>query len=550
MTVTNENGSSKELADNERDTYFMAQINLPPSKNYSFSWRRLWSFTGPGFLMSIAYLDPGNIESDLQAGVVADYKLLWVLLYSTILGLLMQTLSARIGVVTGKHLAELCYSRYPKVPRILLWIMTEIAIIGSDMQEVIGTSVAIYMLSVRNIPLWAGCLITILDTFSFLLLDKYGLRKLEAFFAFLIATMAITFGFEFFTASPEIDQIGRGIAIPYCQDCNKDTLVQAVSIVGAIIMPHNLYLHSALVKSRKVDNRKVEETKDANRYVLIEASVALFISFLINLSVTSVFAKGLFGQTNENIFGLCHERGNASFIDYNVIENNTHLFDADLYKAGIFLGCRFGAWPYYVWAIGILAAGQSSTMTGTYSGQFAMEGFLNLNWPRWKRVLLTRTIAIAPTLVVTLTSNLDRLSDLNDYLNALMVIQLPFAILPTLTFSSSTLVMGTFANNLFNRTVATVLSIAVVFINIYFVVQTVLEIDSNFIIIIYTIAGIYGVCYVIFVVYLVGCYVDVLGFKQLRKTPMIGKYFAESDKMEYKYVETKPVQSLSNSVYE
>lgn len=142
-------------------------------------------------------------------------------------------------------------------------------------------------------------------------------------------------------------------------------------------------------------------------------------------------------------------------------------------------------------------------MTGTYSGQFAMEGFLNLNWPRWKRVLLTRTIAIAPTLVVTLTSNLDRLSDLNDYLNALMVIQLPFAILPTLTFSSSTLVMGTFANNLFNRTVATVLSIAVVFINIYFVVQTVLEIDSNFIIIIYTIAGIYGVCYVIFVVYLV-----------------------------------------------
>lgn len=140
--------------------------------------------------MSIAYLDPGNIQSDLQSGVVADYKLLWVLFYSTILGLLMQILSARLGVVTGKHLAELCYRRYPTVPRVALWLMTEIAIIGSDMQEVTGTALAIYMLSNRTIPLYVGVLITILDTFTFLFMDKYGLRKLEAFFALLIATMA------------------------------------------------------------------------------------------------------------------------------------------------------------------------------------------------------------------------------------------------------------------------------------------------------------------------------------------------------------------------
>lgn len=142
--------------------------------------------------MSIAYLDPGNIQSDLQTGVVADYKLLWVLLYSTVLGLLMQILSARIGVVTGNHLAEMCYRRYPKLPRLLLWIMTEVAIIGSDMQEVIGTAVAIYMLSDRRIPLYVGVLLTILDTFTFLFLDKYGLRKLEAFFALLIGTMTGT----------------------------------------------------------------------------------------------------------------------------------------------------------------------------------------------------------------------------------------------------------------------------------------------------------------------------------------------------------------------
>jgi natural resistance-associated macrophage protein len=150
----------------------------------------LWAFTGPGFLMSIAYLDPGNIESDLQSGTLAEYKLLWVLVSSTVLGLLVQRLAARLGVVTGKHLAELCYQRYPIVPRILLWIMSEIAIIGSDMQEVIGTSVAIYLLSNRVVPLWAGVLVTIFDTFTFLLLDRYGLRKLEAFFGLLIAIMA------------------------------------------------------------------------------------------------------------------------------------------------------------------------------------------------------------------------------------------------------------------------------------------------------------------------------------------------------------------------
>lgn len=141
-------------------------------------------------------------------------------------------------------------------------------------------------------------------------------------------------------------------------------------------MPHNLYLHSALVKSRRVDNRNRAETKDANRYVLIESSIALFVSFLINLSVTAVFAKGLFGKTNDYVYELCISKGNMSYIDYNVLSNDNSTFDADLYKAGMFLGCRFGAWPFYIWAIGILAAGQSSTMTGTYAGQFAMEGFL------------------------------------------------------------------------------------------------------------------------------------------------------------------------------
>lgn len=184
------------IDNDDTSTYFSRKISVPKPSGECFSFRKLWAFTGPGFLMSIAYLDPGNIESDLQAGAVAGFKLLWVLMSATILGLLMQRLSARLGVVTGKHLAEVCYTQYPKVPRLVLWIMVEIAIIGSDMQEVIGTAIAFYLLSDGKIPLYAGVIITIADTFTFLLLDKYGLRKLEAFFAFLITAMAITFGYQ------------------------------------------------------------------------------------------------------------------------------------------------------------------------------------------------------------------------------------------------------------------------------------------------------------------------------------------------------------------
>ncbi|XP_027197926.2 protein Malvolio-like [Dermatophagoides pteronyssinus] len=532
----NENGQKKL----ELDTYFQSEIDIPEclDNDYSFKWKRLWAFTGPGLLMSIAYLDPGNIESDMQCGVIADYKLLWILLWSTLLGLLIQILSARIGIVTGKHLAELCYSRYHRIPRLLLWIMTEIAIIGSDMQEVIGTSLALYMLTNRWLPLWAGVLITIFDTFSFLFLDKFGVRKLESFFGFLIAIMAVTFGYEFFVVQPDIKDIVIGSALPYCSGCNKKALLQAVGIIGAIIQPHNLYLHSALVKSRRVNNKKSLETKDANRYVSIESAIVLFISLLINLAVISVFAKGLFGKTNHDVYEICEQQQSSKkFIDMNVLKNDNQTFDADLYQAGIYLGCEFGSLPFYIWAIGILAAGQSSTMTGTYAGQFSMEGFLNLKWPRWKRVLLTRSIAIAPTFFVTIFSDVQSLTGMNDYLNALMVIQLPFAVLPTLTFSSSTLVMGKFVNNFFNFFIATTLSIAVIVINIYFVIQLIIDKSGNYSYITYPVTFIIGSFYLIFILYLKGCFLSVLGVRFHQKIPLIGKYFQESNEKEYKYLD-------------
>uniref|UniRef100_A0A0K8S5E1 Protein Malvolio n=1 Tax=Lygus hesperus TaxID=30085 RepID=A0A0K8S5E1_LYGHE len=197
------------------------KVIIPEDITTGFSFRKLWAFSGPGFLMSIAFLDPGNVEADLQSGAYANYQLFWILFWSTVLGLLVQRLSARVGTVTGQHLAEVCYQEYRTVPRLFLWIMMEIAIIGSDMQEVIGTAISLYLLSNGKIPLWGGVVLTVIDTLTFVFLDKYGLRKLELFFAVLIAVMAGTFGYEFFVAKPDIGGILEGIAVPMCTNCSR-----------------------------------------------------------------------------------------------------------------------------------------------------------------------------------------------------------------------------------------------------------------------------------------------------------------------------------------
>ncbi|CAL1280340.1 unnamed protein product [Larinioides sclopetarius] len=540
--------SNKEL-----DTYFQERITIPETENYKFSFRKLWAFTGPGFLMSIAYLDPGNIESDLQSGATASYHLLWVLMWATVLGLLMQRLAARLGVVTGLHLAEVCQRRFPPVPRYLLWIMVEIAIVGSDMQEVIGTAIAFYLLSFKKIPLYAGVLITIADTFTFLLLDKYGLRKLEAFFGFLISVMAVTFGYEYFSALPPQDQVMEGLFVPWCSHCDSKALTQAVGIVGAVIMPHNLYLHSALVKSREIDRTNKNKVKEANFYFFIESGVALLVSLIINIFVVAVFAKGLFGKTNAYVYDLCLSK-NSTYSD--VFPNDNTTLEVDIFRAGVFLGCEYGNIPLYIWAIGILAAGQSSTMTGTYSGQFVMEGFLNLKWARWRRVLLTRCIAIAPTLFITIYSDIKNLTQMNDYLNALMSLQLPFALFPTLIFTSSKGVMGDFQNGITNKIIITLLGITVFGINIYFVAQTAKDnLPDHWAV--YLALALYILFYVCFVLYLVFCFLYVLGFQRVAGIPFIGSYVVEpydldqglSESRTEMYKSTEFFETASNPVH-
>ncbi|CAL1380782.1 unnamed protein product [Linum trigynum] len=442
-----------------------------------FSWRKLWLFTGPGFLMSIAFLDPGNLEGDLQSGAIAGYSLLWLLMWATAVGLLIQMLSARLGVATGRHLAELCRTEYPTWARMLLWIMAELALIGADIQEVIGSAIAIKILSNGYLPLWAGVVITALDCFVFLFLENYGVRKLEAFFAFLIAVMAISFAWMFGDTKPNGTELLLGILIP---KLSSKTIKQAVGVVGCIIMPHNVFLHSALVQSRDVDRTKKGRVDEALRYYGIESAVALAVSFFINLCVTAVFAKAFYGTEVANSIGLVN--------------------------AGQLLQEKYGGGVLpilYIWGIGLLAAGQSSTITGTYAGQFIMGGFLNLRLKKWVRAMITRSCAIIPTIIVALIfdSSEDSLDKLNEWLNVLQSVQIPFALIPLLCLVSKEQIMGTFRIGPFLKTISWVVAVLVMLINGYLLLDFFKNVVDGVIVAILVCA--FTVGYVSFILYLV-----------------------------------------------
>ncbi|GER30944.1 metal transporter [Striga asiatica] len=460
-----------------------------------FSWRKLWLFTGPGFLMSIAFLDPGNLEGDLQSGAIAGYSLLWLLLWATVMGLLVQLLSARLGVATGRHLAELCREEYPNWARLLLWVMAELALIGSDIQEVIGSAIAIKILSHGVLPLWAGVIITALDCFIFLFLENYGVRKLEALFAVLIATMAISFAWMFGETKPSGGELLIGVLVP---KLSSNTIQQAVGVVGCIIMPHNVFLHSALVQSRDIDNRKIGRVREALTYYSIESGFALAISFMINLFVTTVFAKAFYGTEQANSIGLVN--------------------------AGQYLQDKFGGGLFpilYIWAIGLLAAGQSSTITGTYAGQFIMGGFLNLRLKKWLRALITRTFAIVPTLVVALVfdTSEDSLDVLNEWLNVLQSIQIPFALIPLLCLVSKEEIMGYFKIGTVLQVISWLVAALVIMINGYLMVDFFSSEGSGAL---FTSAvSVFAAAYVSFIVYLVARGIDFSSLRGKSKTNVV-----------------------------
>lgn len=433
-------------------------------------WPTLAAYVGPGFLMCIAYLDPGNLEADLQTGAYTGFSILWVLFLAHGIGLLLQSMASRLGVVTGHHLAEIARLRYPRPASLLLWIMAELAIIGSDIQEVLGSAIALEILF--GVPLWAGCIITAVDTFTFLLMHIFGVRKLEFLFVALVAIMTTSFFINYASDPPPAMDVLRGFE----PSINQRTSVTALGLLGAVIMPHNLYLHSALVLSRQIDRVSKKKVWEATKYCTIDSALALFLAFMINLAVVGTFAVQFYSAD-------CHDALQPSAcLKGNSIDADQPIFgycdtgvgvcqEIGLAHAGDALHGALGSNAKYVWAVGLLAAGQSSTMTGTYSGQFVMEGFLQLRIAQWQRVMLTRTLALGPALLVTVLMNgndtsMDRLSE---WLNVLQSVQLPFALIPLVHFCSSATVMGEFVVSTTLTGLLWSITMGVIAINLYIV---------------------------------------------------------------------------------
>jgi NRAMP (natural resistance-associated macrophage protein)-like metal ion transporter len=405
-------------------------------------WKRLLAFTGPGWLMSIAYVDPGNLEADLQCGAQFGYTLLWVLLSATCIGLGMQLVAARLGCATRRHLAEHCRENYGTGVRIMLWLLTELAIIGSDIQEVIGCSIGLQLLF--GLPLEAGVLVTAAAAFGFLFLERFGTRPLELFFGLLILILALSMGGLFAEINPDRAAVLEGFVVPRLP---ASAMSQAVGMVGCIIMPHNLFLHSALVQSRVVE--KGEEREAITLYT-IESTAAILTSVLINSAVVSIFAKGFHG--------------------------GPHADEIGLKNAGSYLGRQYGEVMRIIWGLGLVAAGQSSTMTGAYAGQWVMQGYLQLQVKPWKRAIITRSMALVPTLAVAVYfggGHNEGLDSLNSYLNILQSLVLPFAVVPLLTFASARSIMGDLALSFSSTAACWAATALVMAANVYLFVEQV-----------------------------------------------------------------------------
>ncbi|XP_030515110.2 metal transporter Nramp6-like [Rhodamnia argentea] len=423
-----------------------------PDRN---SWKNLFAYIGPGFLVSIAYIDPGNFETDLQAGAQYKYGLLWIILVASCAALIIQSLAAKLGVVTGKHLAEHFRMEYPKVANFILWVLAEISIVACDIPEVIGTAFALNMLF--KIPVWCGVLLTGLSTLMLLALQQYGVRKLEFLIAFLVFTIAACFFGELGYAKPVANEVLDGLFVPQLKGNGATGL--AISLLGAMVMPHNLFLHSALVLSRKIP-RSVHGIKEACNFYMIESAFALTVAFLINISVISVSGA------------VCNSTSLSP-------QDQASCQNLDLNGASFLLRNVLGSWSSKLFAIALLASGQSSTITGTYAGQYVMQGFLDLRLTPWVRNFLTRCLAIIPSLIVALIGGSAGAGKLIIIASMILSFELPFALVPLLKFTSSKTKMGQYANSMAVAAVTWMIGSLIMGINVYYLVTGFIKLLLN-----------------------------------------------------------------------
>ena len=411
--------------------------SVDPARGFGF-FRRLFAFSGPAYLVSVGYMDPGNWATDLEGGARFGYQLLWVLVLSNAMAVLLQTLSARLGIVTGRDLAQACRDTYPRPVTWALWILCEVAIAACDLAEVLGAAIALKLLF--GLPVLTGVLLTATDTLLLLWLTRYGVRMVEAFVLVLVFTIGICFGIEVWMASPHWGLLAAGL-VPRLTD---ESLYVAIGILGATVMPHNLYLHSALVQTRRI-GASIAAKKEACRFNFIDSAIALNAALFVNAGILIMAAAVFF------------ERG----VKVTQIEQ-AHVMLAPL------LGTSLAS---TLFAFALLLSGQSSTLTGTLAGQIVMEGFVSIRLRPWLRRLITRLVAIVPAVVMIVISGEGATYPLLILSQVVLSLQLPFAVLPLIQFTSDRARMGEFTNKLWVRILAWAAAAIIVSLNLRLATQ-------------------------------------------------------------------------------
>jgi manganese transport protein len=409
--------------------------------------RRFLAFSGPGYMISVGYMDPGNWATDIAGGSRFGYTLLAVILLSNLMAILLQALSVRLGIATGRDLAQACRAHYSRPVNIGLWLACEAAIIACDLAEVIGTAIALQLLF--GIPLIAGALITALDAFLLLLLMNKGFRFLEAFVIALLIVIAACFAVQIVAAAPPIAAVLRGFVPSPEIVTNREMLYVAIGIIGATVMPHNLYLHSSVVQTRAYANSD-EGRRDAIRWATADSTIALMLALFINAAILIVAASTF------------HATGHS---DVTEIGEAFRLL-SPLLGLGI---------ASTLFALALLASGLNSTVTATLAGQIVMEGFLRLRIPNWARRLITRGIAIVPVVIVTALYGDKGTAQLLVLSQVILSMQLPFAVIPLVRFVSDKRKMGVFVIPAWVAALAWLVASVIVILNVKLLVDTVLR---------------------------------------------------------------------------
>ena len=416
-------------------------IHVP--RGVSF-WRKALAFAGPGYMVAVGYMDPGNWATDLAGGSRFGYTLLSVILISNLMAILLQSLALKLGIVTGRDLAQACRDHYSRPVSFVLWVLCEIAIAACDLAEVIGSAIALNLLF--GIPLIWGVCLTALDVLLILLLQNKGFRYLEAFVIALVATIGVCFAVELVMARPAIAEILQGL-VPRAEIVSNPAMLYiAIGILGATVMPHNLYLHSSIVQTRKVLPDDASR-REAIRFATLDSTVALLFAFFINAAIL-ILAAATFHQTGHQEVA---DIGDA----YRLL---TPLLGTTLAST--------------LFAVALLASGQNSTITGTLAGQIVMEGFLNIRLPAWLRRLITRLIAIIPAVIVTAMYGERGAGSLLILSQVILSLQLSFAVVPLVYFTSQRRKMGQFVNSPILAGLAWTVAVAIMGLNAWLLVGT------------------------------------------------------------------------------